>query len=98
MKSLFLIYGKHYAIEAGDRFSSTFDLNKGKKIRDKLVEEGLADETSFIDPGIVSVEDLCVVHTPGYINALNEDPSRFFTLSGLEVLVGPSVGELRGVP
>jgi hypothetical protein len=30
MEALFLIYSEHYTIQAGDRFSSTIDLNKGK--------------------------------------------------------------------
>jgi acetoin utilization deacetylase AcuC-like enzyme len=34
------------------------------------------------------------VHTPEYVDALNKDLTRFFTLSGLELLISPSVEEL----
>ena len=47
MRSVFLIYNDRYSIEIGGRFSSTMDLDKGKKIHDKLVEEGLADGKSW---------------------------------------------------
>jgi hypothetical protein len=40
MESVFLVYNDHYSIKFGDGFSSTMDLDKGKKIHDKLVEEG----------------------------------------------------------
>ena len=94
MRSIFLIYNEHYGFQAREGFSSTVDLNKGKKIHDKLIEEGLVTEQSFVDPGTITLEELSEIHTPEYIQSLNEDPSRFFTLSGLELLVSPRVEEI----
>jgi len=94
MKPIYLIYNKNYAIEERYGFSSTIDLNKGKKIHDQLIMNGLIIEDKFIDPGAISIEELSEVHTKEYIDSLNQDPSLFFTLSGLEMLISPSVEEL----
>jgi acetoin utilization deacetylase AcuC-like enzyme len=59
-----------------------------------LVKDGLADETAFVAPGMISLEELSEVHTPEYVDALNRNLRRFFTLSGLELLINPSVEEL----
>jgi acetoin utilization deacetylase AcuC-like enzyme len=97
MRSIFLIYNEHYGFQPREGFSFTKDFNKGKKIHDKLVEEGLVAENSFVDPGMITLEELSEVHTPGYVQSLNEDPSKFFTLSGLEFLISPGVEELLKV-
>ena len=94
MKPVHLVYCENYTIESQGGFSSTIDLNKGKKIHDKLVLEGLVGENEFINPGTISIEELSEVHTIDFIYNLNQDPSLFFTLSGLELLISPSVEEL----
>ena len=94
MEPVYLIYCKDYSIENQSGFSSTIDLNKAKKIYDQLIHEGLASENEFIDPGVISIDELSEVHTKDYINNLNQDPSLFFSLSGLELLISPSVEEL----
>jgi len=94
MEPVYLIHCKDYIIENQSGFSSTIDLNKGKKIRDHLVLKGLAGENEFIDPGLISIEELSEVHTKAYIDDLNQDPSLFFSLSGLELLISPSIEEL----
>jgi len=88
------IYGKDYCIEEREGFSSTLDLNKGRKIRDELMREGLVSDHEFIDPGPISVEELSEVHSAEYIKSLINDPSLFFTLAGLELLVSPGVEEI----
>lgn len=93
-RAIYCIYGKDYGIEEREGFSSTFDLNKSRKIRDELIREGLVHKDEFIDPGPISIEELSEVHSPGYIQRLVEDPSLFFTLAGLELLISPGVEEL----
>lgn len=94
MEPVYLIYCKNYGIKNQSGFSSTIDLNKGKKIHDQLVFEGGIRENEFIDPGVISIKELSEVHTRAYIDNLNQDPTLFFTLSGLEMLISPSVEEL----
>jgi acetoin utilization deacetylase AcuC-like enzyme len=94
MKPIYFIYGKNYSIESQSGFSSTIGLNNAQKIRDRLIHEGLVAESEFIDPGIISIAELSEVHTIEFIHNLNQDPSLFFTLSGLELLISPSVEEL----
>jgi len=55
MHDLFLVYNNHYSIETGGRFSSTFDLNKGKQIHDRLMADMLADETMFVEPEMIKI-------------------------------------------
>lgn len=87
-----LIYGPSYAVPSEIR--STNDLNKGTRIRNRLIEDGIVKPESFIDPGMITLEELAEVHTPEYVKALDQDPTRFFTLSGLELLISPSVEEV----
>ncbi len=94
MKPTYLIYNENYKIVGPEGFSSTLDLNKGKKIRDQLIQDGLALESSFIDPGMIGLEELTEVHSKGFIQYLNSDLSLYFSLSGLEFLISPSVEEL----
>lgn len=93
-KPVYLIYCKNYTIGNQGGFSSTNDLNKGQKIRDRLIHEGLVLEDELIDPGVISNQELSEVHTEEFIHNLNQAPSLFFTLSGLELLISPSVEEL----
>ncbi|MBM4347021.1 MAG: histone deacetylase [Deltaproteobacteria bacterium] len=90
----YLVYGKDYSIEGREGFSSTLDLNKARKIRHELIREGLVSEEKFIDPGPISIEELSEVHSPDYIHRLVENPSFFFTLSGLDLLISPGIEEL----
>lgn len=93
-RPIYCVYGKDYYIEEREGFSSTFDLNKGKKIRDELIRRGLVHEEAFIDPGPISAEELSEVHSTDYIKNLVENPALFFTLAGLELLISPGVEEL----
>ncbi len=94
MAPIYLIYCKNYIVENIPGFSSTIDLNKGKKIHDQLIKDGLVMEDKFIDPGEISIGDLSEVHSKEYVNNLIQDPSLFFSLSGLELLISPSIEEL----
>ena len=91
---IYLIYGKDYSVEGREGFSSTIDLNKGKKIHDELIREESVNEGVFVDPGPISVEELSEVHSKAYIQNLVQNPSLFFTLSGLELLISPGIEEL----
>jgi acetoin utilization deacetylase AcuC-like enzyme len=94
MKPVCIIYGKNYDVEEREGFSSTVDLNKGKKIKEKLIAEKRMIENDFIDPGLISLDELSEVHTKKYIDNLHQDPSLFFTLSGLELLMSPEVEKI----
>ncbi len=91
---IYLVYCKDYSVVEREGFSSTIDLNKGKKIYDELIGEGLVNERDFIDPRPMRVEELSEVHSEAYIQSLVQNPSLFFSLSGLELLISPGIEEL----
>jgi acetoin utilization deacetylase AcuC-like enzyme len=68
-----LFYREEYvydALEAGARH--TFDVLRSRRVRDALVESGLAAPEDFLSSAPVSDAQLALVHTPDYIAAIHD--------------------------
>ena len=73
-----LIYSDGYYLPIGQH---VFPAEKYKRVRDRLLANGVAEPTDFIDPQPASDDDILLVHTPDYVNKL-----RTGTLSAREEL------------
>ncbi len=74
LEKISLIYSPEYLIDFyGLQDDYIFDVNKYRKITDKLVEENLIDKTDFLDPPMFTDEQLLLVHTKEYLKSL-ENP------------------------
>lgn len=63
-----LIYSDDYFLPIGQH---VFPAEKYKRVRDQLIESGVADASDFLTPQPASDQDILLVHTPLYVNKLN---------------------------
>ena len=73
-----LIYSDGYYLPIGQH---VFPAEKYKRVRDRLLANGVAETTDFLEPQPASDDDILLVHTPDYVNKL-----RTGTLSAREEL------------
>jgi len=73
-----LIYSDDYYLPIG---AHVFPAEKYRRIRDRLLETGIAEPSDFLTPRPASDEDILLVHTPEYVRKL-----RTGTLSAHEEL------------
>ena len=62
-----LIYSDDYYLPIG---AHVFPAEKYRRIRDRLVETGIAGATDFLRPQPASDQDILLVHTPQYVHKL----------------------------
>jgi acetoin utilization deacetylase AcuC-like enzyme len=62
-----LVWSEAYEV---DLFGHVFPIEKYRLIKTRLIEEGHATEEDFIRPQPAGREDLLLVHTPGYVDDL----------------------------
>jgi acetoin utilization deacetylase AcuC-like enzyme len=62
-----LIYSDDYYLPIG---AHVFPAEKYRRIRDRLLETGVADASDFVTPQAASDQDVLLVHTPAYVQKL----------------------------
>lgn len=62
-----LIYSDGYYLPIGQH---VFPAEKYKRVRDRLIETGVAGPEDFIAPNPATDQDILLVHTPAYVNKL----------------------------
>jgi acetoin utilization deacetylase AcuC-like enzyme len=65
-----IIYHPEYDLDLGPH---VFPSQKFKMIHDALLEEGIAEQSDFLQPSLASDEDVLRVHTPAYVRKLQTD-------------------------
>src|SRR5436190_19460148 len=64
-----LIYSDDYYLPIG---AHVFPAEKYRRIRDRLLETGIAEPSDFLTPRPASAEDILLVHTPEYVRKLRK--------------------------
>ena len=64
-----LVYSDKYFLPIGEH---VFRADKYRLIRDRLLNEGQADDSDFIAPDLAKEQDVLLVHSPHYVNKLME--------------------------
>src|SRR5271165_2292348 len=82
-----IIYHPQYDLDLGPH---VFPSKKFKMIHDSLLDEGIAEESDFIQPEVASDEDVLRVHTPAYIRKLRTDSLTLSERMKLEIPVSDS--------
>jgi len=62
-----LIYGDDYFLPIG---AHVFPAEKYRRVRDQLIQTGVAEPTDFLTPEPASDQDILLVHTPQYVQKL----------------------------
>src|ERR1700738_581051 len=62
-----LIYGDDYFLPIG---AHVFPAEKYRRVRDQLIQTGVAEPTDFLTPEPASDQDILLVHTPQYVHKL----------------------------
>jgi acetoin utilization deacetylase AcuC-like enzyme len=62
-----LIYSDGYYLPIGQH---VFPAEKYRRVRDQLIESGVAEPEDFITPQLASDQDILLVHTPQYVEKL----------------------------
>jgi acetoin utilization deacetylase AcuC-like enzyme len=62
-----LIYSDAYYLPIGEH---VFPAEKYRRIRERLLANGVADAGDFLEPQLASDEDILLVHTPEYVDKL----------------------------
>jgi acetoin utilization deacetylase AcuC-like enzyme len=62
-----LVYSDAYFLPIGEH---VFPAEKYKRIRGRLLAEGIADESDFLEPEPATDQDILLVHKPEYVNKL----------------------------
>ena len=62
-----LIYSDAYFLPIGEH---VFPAEKYRRIRERLLANGVADAGDFLEPELASDEDILLVHTPEYVDKL----------------------------
>lgn len=86
-----LVYHPGYDLHLGDH---VFPSQKYRLIRDRLLEEGIAEPGDFVEPAPAEDADLLLVHEPGWVQRLKQGKLEFHELLRLEIPYSPEV--LRG--
>jgi acetoin utilization deacetylase AcuC-like enzyme len=82
-----VVYHPRYDLDIGPH---VFPSQKFKMVRDALLEEGLADESDFLEPGPAADDDVLRVHTPAYVQKLRTDSLTLSERMKLEIPVSES--------
>jgi acetoin utilization deacetylase AcuC-like enzyme len=64
-----LVYSDKYFLPIGEH---VFRADKFRLIRERLLQQGVADENDFLTPEPASESDVLLVHSPHYVNKLME--------------------------
>src|SRR5260370_9595859 len=67
MLALKLIYSDAYYLPIGEH---VFPAEKYRRIRDRLLAEGVAAANDFLEPQPATDQDILLVHKPEYVNKL----------------------------
>jgi acetoin utilization deacetylase AcuC-like enzyme len=62
-----LVYSDEYYLPIGQH---VFPAEKYRRIHQRLIDTGVAEEADFLTPAPASNEDILLVHTPGYVDKL----------------------------
>src|SRR5258708_13142466 len=62
-----LIYSDAYCLPIG---AHVFPAEKYRRIRDRLLAEGIAQASDFLEPEPATDQDILLVHTPKYVQKL----------------------------
>ncbi len=65
-----VVYHPRYDLDLGPH---VFPSQKFKMVHDALLEEGLADQSDFLEPAPAADDDVLRVHTPAYVRKLQTD-------------------------
>ena len=82
-----IIYHPQYDLNLGPHI---FPSQKFKMIHDALLEEGIAEESDFLQPEMAPDEDVLRVHTPAYVRKLQTDSLTLSERMKLEIPVSES--------
>ena len=82
-----VVYHPRYDLNLGPH---VFPSQKFKMVRDALLEEGLADESDFLEPEPAADDDVLRVHTPAYVRKLQTDSLTLSERMKLEIPVSDS--------
>src|SRR6516162_2597036 len=64
-----LVYSEKYFLPIGEHI---FRADKFRLIRERLLEQGVAQDSDFVVPQMASEADVLLVHSPMYVNKLME--------------------------
>ena len=64
-----LVYSEKYYLPIGEH---VFRADKYRLIRERLLQQSVADDGDFLNPGPASESDVLLVHSPHYVNKLME--------------------------
>ncbi len=64
-----LVYSEKYYLPIGEH---VFRADKYRLIRERLLQQRIADESDFVVPALASESDVTLVHSPHYVNKLME--------------------------
>lgn len=62
-----LVYSDAYYLPIGDH---VFPAEKYRRVRDRLIANGVADKNDFLEPQSATDQDILLVHKPEYVNKL----------------------------
>jgi acetoin utilization deacetylase AcuC-like enzyme len=62
-----LVYSDAYYLPIGDH---VFPAEKYRRVRDRLIANGIAEEKDFLEPQPATDQDILLVHTPEYVQKL----------------------------
>jgi acetoin utilization deacetylase AcuC-like enzyme len=82
-----VVYHPRYDLDLGPH---VFPSQKFKMVHDALLEEKLADEGDFLEPGPAADDDVLRVHTPAYVRKLQTDSLTLSERMKLEIPVSES--------
>jgi acetoin utilization deacetylase AcuC-like enzyme len=85
-----IVYSDRYQVDIG---AHVFHMGKYAKVRDGLLERGLAGPGGLIEPAPAAWDDLALVHAPEYIEKTRRGGFRASELALLELPWSPPVAE-----
>jgi acetoin utilization deacetylase AcuC-like enzyme len=88
MAAVKLVYSERYDLNLGDH---VFPSVKYKLIHDKLIQEGIASESDFLEPQPATDQDVLLVHTEEYVRKLKTGTLSEFELARLEIPYSPEM-------
>ena len=77
-----LVYSDRYDLNLGEH---VFPSRKYRLIRNRLMDEGVADESDFEEPQPAADEDILLVHEPRWVHCLKHGTLSFHDILKLEI-------------
>ncbi len=77
-----LYYSARYNVDIG---AHVFPMMKYRLIRERLLEDGLAEESDFLEPSPATVDDALLVHTRDYVDKLLDGTLSAYEIARLEL-------------